>query len=54
MKLKELLNVEKEKKILSEVISLRKGKQLNKDLTSKVKSEDFPYPLINGGVKPSG
>ena len=39
---------------LKDLIAITKGKQLNKELCSKVQTEKTPFPVVNGGIKPSG
>ena len=39
---------------LKDLIAITKGKQLNKELCSKVQTEETPFPVVNGGMKPSG
>lgn len=43
-----------EMKTLGEVANFEKGKQINKDQLSETKTDDFPYPLYNGGIIHSG
>lgn len=39
---------------LKDLVAITKGKQLNKELCSKVQTEETPFPVVNGGMKPSG
>ena len=39
---------------LKDLIAITKGKQLNRELCSKVKTEETPFPVVNGGMRPSG
>ena len=39
---------------LKDLIAITKGKQLNKELCSKVQTAETPFPVINGGMQPSG
>ena len=36
------------------LIAITKGKQLNKEFCSKVQTEETPFPVVNGGMRPSG
>ena len=39
---------------LKDLVAITKGKQLNKELCSKVQTEETPFPVVNGGMTPSG
>ena len=39
---------------LRELVAIVKGKQLNKELCSKVQTKEAPFPVVNGGMQPSG
>ena len=39
---------------LKDLVAITKGKQLNRELCSKVQTEETPFPVVNGGMKPSG
>ena len=39
---------------LRDLIAITKGKQLNKEFCSKVQTKETPFPVINGGMTPSG